>query len=97
LLRAWAILAYHTVQRCIGSGFRIHAKRRRTMNISRATLEAMRRRLLTRVGVIFLVLLVKRGWRAGKLYLKKLSAGTKPTQAIRTAVAAHVGIARLPR
>ena len=49
-----------------------------------------------RVGVMLLVLAAKRGWLAARIYLRELSSGSKPSQAIRTALAACVGIARPP-
>jgi hypothetical protein len=53
----------------------------------------MKRMLWTLMGAGVVVAIAKRGRRARQIYVEEVSSGSKPIQAVGTAVAAFVGLA----
>ena len=55
---------------------------------------------LAGIGVVVLAVAAKkakkRGYRAAAVYIEEVSSGSKPIEAVGTAVAAFVGLAPLP-
>ena len=53
----------------------------------------MKRVIWTLMGVGVVVAITKRGRRARQVYVEEVSSGSKPIEAVGTAVAAFVGLA----
>jgi hypothetical protein len=51
----------------------------------------MKRMIWTLMGVGLVVAIAKRGGRARQIYVEEVSSGSKPIEAVGTAVAAFVG------